>query len=332
MVFKVGLTRDLLNSAGQASFGLGPLALLANEPGIAYEFLPEDVSEISPDIMARYDGLYVNSPQVTARSVARSDCRVRIVARHGVGYDSVDVRALADRGIITTNTPVAVRRPVAVAALTFILALAGRLKVKDQLTRQYRWHERTHHMGLGLTTRTIGILGAGGIGQEFLRLAQPFGWRMLVSDPYVDAHHLASFGATPVSAEALLQQSDFVALFMILNDETRHFLNAKRLGLMPAHAFLINLARGPVVDETALIQALQAGRIAGAALDVFEQEPVAADNPLLAMDQVLLSPHSLCWTDECFDHIAREGLACLVSFAKGQQPGSIVKADPAGRP
>ncbi|MFM7800991.1 MAG: hypothetical protein ACKO69_02380, partial [Limnohabitans sp.] len=165
MVFKVALTRDLLNSDGDPSFGYGPMAILSDAPNLTYEFLPENISDITPEIMASYDGLYVNGPRVTAASVARADCRVRIVARHGVGYDSVDVKALAAKGVITTNTPVAVRRPVAVAALTFIFALAGRLVIKDQLTRQNRWNERTSHMGLGLTTRTLGVLGVGGIGQ-----------------------------------------------------------------------------------------------------------------------------------------------------------------------
>jgi len=113
---------------------------------------------------------------------------------------------------------------------------------------------------------------------------------------------------------------------LILNAQTRHFLNAQRLSLMQKHAYFINMARGAVVDEAALIHALQTGAIAGAALDVFEQEPVATDNPLLKMDNVLLTPHSICWTDECFDHIAREGLGCLVAFANGQIPLSIVKA------
>ena len=326
MAFKLGLSKDLLDASGKPSFGPGPMDILNKEAGIDYEFLPESVSEITPDIMAIYDGLYVNSPQVTAHSVSRADCRVKIVARHGVGYDSVDVKALADKGIITTNTPVAVRRPVAVAALTFVFALAGRLITKDKLTREGRWHERTSHMGLGLTTRTLGVIGAGGIGQELLALAKPFGWRMLASDPHVATSRIEALGADHVSTETLLSQSDFVVCSLILNAQTRHFLNAKRLALMKKQAYLINMARGPVVDEAALIHALKSGALAGAALDVFEQEPVAADNPLLTMDNVLLTPHSLCWTDECFDHIAREGLGCVVSFANGRMPLSIVKA------
>lgn len=328
MSFRVGLTRDLLNRDGEPSFGKGPLALLDDEPAIEWEYLPEPVAAVTPDIMARYDGLYVNSPQVTADSVARDDCRVRIVARHGVGFDSVDVGALAAKGIVTTNTPVAIQRPVSVAALTLIFALAGRLFEKDRLTRTGRWHDRTSFMGQGLTTRTLGVIGVGGIGQELLGLARPFGWRMLAADPYVDPGVPARFGAEHVSLENLLGQADFVVASVLLNAQTRHLMNADRFALMKSSAYFINMSRGPIADEQALIAALRNGVIAGAGLDVFEEEPVATDNPLLAMDNVIVTPHSLCWTDECFDHIAREGLKCIVDFARGKQPGSVVKVAP----
>ena len=323
--FRVGLTRDLLTASGEPSFGRIPLALLDGDPRIEWEFLPAMLDEITPDVMARYDGLYVNSPRVTAASVARADCRVRIVSRHGVGYDSVDVPALAAKGVIVTNTPVAVRRPVAVAALTFILALAGKLIEKDRLTRAGRWHERTSHMGLGLTTRTLGVIGAGGIGRELLALARPFGWKMLVADPYVDAAAVAALGADTMPLERLLRDSDFVVATVLLNAETRHMMNAERFAQMKRDAYFINLSRGPIVDEPALIAALQNGTIAGAGIDVFEQEPVAPDNPLLTMPNVLVTPHALCWTDECFDAIAREGLACIADFANGRTPKSVVR-------
>jgi phosphoglycerate dehydrogenase-like enzyme len=323
--FRVGLTRDLLTPGGEPSFGAAPLALLEDDPRIDWEYLPEAVTEITPDIMARYDGLYVNSPAVPAEAAARADCRVRIVARHGVGYDSVDVPALAARGIITTNTPIAIRRPVAVAALTMVFALAGRLFEKDRLTRADRWHQRTAWMGLGLTTRTLGVIGVGGIGRELLGLAKPFGWRMLAADPYVDPGVVTGLGAEPVALDRLLAEADFVVATVLLNDETRHLMNARRFALMKPSAFFVNLSRGPIADEQALIAALQEKVIAGAGIDVFEQEPVAADNPLLAMDNVIVTPHSLCWTDECFDQIAREGLACIVDFANGRRPRSVVQ-------
>jgi D-3-phosphoglycerate dehydrogenase len=324
--FRVGLTRDLLTPQGLPSFGSGPLALLDDDPLIDWEFLPEHVDEITPQIAATYDALYVNSPRVTAASVAGADRRVKLVARHGVGYDSVDVAALAAHGVLATNTPVAVRRPVAVAALTFIFALAGRLLEKDRMTRAGRWHERTGAMGLGLTTRTLGVIGAGGIGQELLALARPFGWTMLACDPYVDPQQVAALGARSVALEALLAQSDFVVATVLLNAQTRHLMNAERFAQMKRSAYFINLSRGPIADEPALIAALRQGTIAGAGLDVFEQEPVASDNPLLAMPNVLVTPHALCWTDECFDAIAREGLGCIVEFAHGRRPGSVIAA------
>lgn len=322
--FRIGLTRDLLNRDGEPSFGRGPLELL-DDPRIDWEYLPESVTEITPDIMARYDGLYVNTPRVTAASVARADLRVRIVGRHGVGYDSVDVAALAAKGVIATNTPIAIRRPVSVAALTFIFALAGRLVEKDRLTRAGRWNDRTDFMGQGLTTRTLGVIGAGGIGREFLALARPFGWRMLAADPYADAAAIGALGATVVPLDELLATSDFVVATVLLNDETRHLMNAARFARMKRSAYFINLSRGPIVDEPALIAALKDGTIAGAGLDVFEQEPVAPDNPLLSMDNVLVTPHALCWTDECFDAIAREGLGCLADFANGRTPKSVIQ-------
>lgn len=322
--FRVGLTRDLLDAGGEPSFGRGPLALLDGDPRIEWEFLPESVAEITPDIMARYDGLYVNSPRVGAAAVARADRRVCIVSRHGVGYDTVDVPALAAKGVAVTNTPVAVRRPVAVAALTFIFALAGKLIEKDRLTRAGRWHERTSHMGQGLTTRTLGVIGAGGIGRELLALARPFGWQMLAADPFVDAALVAALGAQSVSLERLLREADFVVATLLLNDQTRHLMDAARFAQMKPSAYFINLSRGPIADESALIAALQRGTIAGAGIDVFEQEPVAAGNPLLTLDNVLLTPHALCWTDECFDAIAREGFGCMVDFANGRSPQSLI--------
>jgi D-3-phosphoglycerate dehydrogenase len=181
-------------------------------------------------------------------------------------------------------------------------------------------------MGLGLTTRTLGVIGGGGIGRELLALARPFGWTMLVADPYVDADAMHALGAERVPLEQLLRDADFVVATVLLNRETRHLMNAARFAQMKRSAYFINLSRGPIADEAALIAALQSNTIAGAGLDVFEQEPVAPDNPLLKMNNVLVTPHALCWTDECFDAIAREGLACIVDFANGRTPKSVVTA------
>jgi len=325
--FKVGLTRDLLGADGSPTFGSGPLELLSSASGLEWEFIPESVGAITPELTARYDAIYVNAPKVDASSFGAAEPRTRLIARHGVGYDSVDVAQLSARGVMLTNTPAAVRRPVATMTMTFILALAQKLMTKDRLTRGGRWNERTSHMGRGLTGRTIGVVGAGSIGLECVRLARAFDMRALAADPFVDATVVAAQGAMLVPLDRLLAEADFVVVTCLLNSDTHHLIDAKKLGLMRRDAYLINVARGPIVDELALIDALRGDRIAGAALDVFETEPVAPDNPLLAMDNVIVTPHSLCWTDECFDAIARSGLGAVVDVCAGRQPQYLVNRE-----
>ena len=324
MTFKVGVTRDLLTAAGTPAFGTRALDVLAANPAITWEWLPEDVAEITPEIAARYDGLHVNVPRVTAASVARADCRLRIIARNGVGYDSVDLAACTRRGIIVTNTPVAVRRPVAVATLTLIFALAGRLLAKNEIVRQGRWNDRTSYMGQGLTTRTLGLVGAGGVGQEILRMARPFFARMIAADPFVDALAIEKLGASIVPFARVMGEADFVVVCCLLSDATRHLVDAAALARMKPAAYLINVGRGPIVDEQALIAALGEKRIAGAGLDVTNVEPIEPDNPLLAMDNVIITPHALCWTDECFHDIAATALTQIVDVSLGRPPAHAV--------
>jgi len=322
--FKLGIVRDVLNASGEPFFGKEALDVLKANPLIEWEYTPERVKEIPSDWAARYDALYVNSSRVSAATVGRSDRRLRIVARHGVGYDSVDVAALTAKGIVLTNTPLAIRRPVAVATLTLLFALAGRLFAKDRITRAGRWVERNDLMGVGLVGRTIGIVGAGGIGQELLRVSAPFGLRRLVADPHASDAAITGLGAARVPLAQLLREADFVVIACLLNDETHHLIGAAQFAQMKSSAYFINVARGPIVDEPALIEALQAGRIAGAGLDVFEQEPVDPANPLLGMDNVIVTPHALCWTDECFHAIACAGLQSVVDFSLGKRPAHVV--------
>ena len=322
--FRIGITRDLQTGSGAPSFGEAALAALG---GLAWEWVAEDTTEITPEIAARYDALCVNLPRVAAAGVGRQDCRLRIVARHGVGYDSVDVPALTRAGIVLTNTPVAVRRPVATIAITYVLALAQKLLVKDRLTRGGAWNRRTDHMGQGLTNKRLGIVGAGSIGSETIRLARAFDMRILAADPYVDEAAIRALGADKVPLARLMAEADFVVVTCILNDETRHLIGAAEIALMKPTAYLINVARGPIVDERALIAALAAGRIAGAGLDVFEVEPVDPANPLLAMENTLLTPHALCWTDECFAAIAASALGDIAASLAGRRPRFVVNPE-----
>lgn len=324
MTFRIGITRDLLTAAGEPAFGRKALDLLASHHHITWEWIPEDVAEITPEIAARYDGLHVNIPRVTAASVGRADCRVKIVARNGVGYDSVDIPALTAKGIVLTNTPIAVRRPVAVATLTLIFALAGRLLKKNEIVRQGRWNDRTSYMGQGLTTRTLGLVGAGGIGQEIMTLARPFFQRMIAADPFADAARLAQLGSEVVPLDTLMRDADFVVVCCLLDESTRHLINEARLKLMKSSAYFINVARGPIVDEAALARVLAAGGIAGAGLDVTEVEPIAPSSPLLGMENVIITPHALCWTDECFHDIAASALQSIIDVSLGKRPAHVV--------
>ena len=325
--FKVGITRDVLDARGEPSFGRAALACLDSAANIDWEYLPEKVAELTADHGAAYDALYINAARAPAALVARQDCRLRVVARHGVGYDSVDVPAMTRAGVLVTNTPWAMPRPVATIALTFVLALAGKMVLKDKLTRTGRWNERMDNMGVGLTGRTLGVVGAGRIGKELLRMASVFDMKLLAADPNVSAVELGYLGARKVDLPTLMRESDFVVVCALLDESTRHLVGKTQFALMKPSAYFINVARGPIVDELALIGTLNSGRIAGAATDVFEQEPVANDNPLLKMDNVIVTPHSLCWTDECFHNMASIGLKSIVDILAGQLPEFLVNRD-----
>ena len=325
--FRVGLSRDLLTGDGQPSFGSAPLRLLDGAPEVEWEYLADHTSVITAAHAARYDAIYVASARVPATVVSGPDLRVRLIARHGVGFDAVDVEAMTAQRVLVTNTPDAVRRPVATAALTYMLALAQKLLIKDRLTRAGRWNERTDHMGMGLTGRTLGIIGAGSIGCDTLRLARVLDMRLIAADPYADPDEIAQLGAELVPLDTLLAAADFVCVTCLLTPETRHLIDARALALMKRSAYLINVARGPIVDEAALHDALTAGRIAGAGLDVFETEPVASDNPLLQLPNVIVTPHAICWTDECFAAIAVSGLGSVVDVAQPRPPRFIVNPE-----
>ncbi|MEM7525006.1 MAG: NAD(P)-dependent oxidoreductase [Pseudomonadota bacterium] len=323
--FKVGVTRDLITASGEPCFSPAAFDELSANPAIEWEWL-EECDEISADVMARYDALHVNLPLVTAASVARPDRRVRIVARNGVGFDTVDVDALAAKGVLTTNTPFAIRRPVAVAALSLVFALTTRLMTKDRLVRDGRWRDRVEHMGVGLAGRTIGVIGAGGIGSELIPLAKPFFGRVLAADPGVAEAQIAGLGARKTALDTLLAEADVVVCCCLLNDDNRHLIGAAAFSAMKSTAFFVNVSRGPVHDEAALAKALAAGEIAGAGLDVTEIEPIPAESPLLARDDVIITAHALCWTDECFEEIARTALRSIVDVSFGRRPAHVVES------
>jgi D-3-phosphoglycerate dehydrogenase len=321
--FRVGVTRDFLKPDGSLGFGDIGLSLLEQAPGVEWEFLSENTATLQPDQILDYDALLVLAPQVSAATLEGAS-RLAIIARFGVGYDKVDVEACTQKGVLLTITPDGVRRPVAASIMTFVLALSHKLLIKDRLTRAGRWAEKLDYMGLGLTDRVLGVVGLGNIGREVFVLAQPFGMRHIAYDPYVNSAEAAAMGVELAGLETLLKTADFVCICCALTPETHHLLNAERLALMKKTAYLINAARGPIVDQQALTIALREGRLQGAALDVFEQEPIDANDPILKLDNVIVTPHAICWTDECFLGNGRSACRSILEVAAGRIPSNVV--------
>jgi D-3-phosphoglycerate dehydrogenase len=324
--FRVGVTRDFLKPDGTLTYGDIGLGMLDAAPGVEWEFLAEDQAELRAEQVRDYDALLVLSPRVTAASLGAAD-RLTVLARFGVGYDRVDVSACTARGVMLTITPDGVRRPVAAAVMTLLLALTHKLLVKDRLTRAGRWAEKLDHMGQGVTGRTLGIIGLGNIGRDVIVLARAFDMRFLAFDPHLTPEQAAAAGAELVDLETLLRRSDYVSVNCALTPETHHLLDARRLALMAPTAFLINTARGAIVDQRALYEALRDGRIAGAGLDVFEQDPVDPDDPILALDSVIVTPHAICWTDECFLATGRSAVESILAVAAGRVPRDVVNRE-----
>jgi D-3-phosphoglycerate dehydrogenase len=328
--FRVALSGDFRLADGTPAYPMFDLAPLTGDPDIEV-FYVDAIDDVMPAArLEGVDALILLAHRFTAASIPR-DGRLALVARFGVGYDSVDVAACTAADIAVAITPDGVRRPVAVSIITFMLALAGKLFVKDRITRAGAWSEKSRHMGTGLTGRTLGQLGIGNIGAETFRLAAPFGMRFIAHDPYADPALAKALGVELVGMEELFRQSDFLSISVPLSDATRGLVDARKLAWMKPSAYLINTARGPVVNQKDLHDALVAGRIAGAGIDVFDVEPVPKDEPLLRLDNVIVTPHALCWTDECFAGIGASDVAAVLAVKGGTAPTGLVNREVAKR-
>ncbi len=302
-------------------------------PGIRWEAMPElDGNVASPEVLNRYDAVFALALRVTADSLAGVD-RLTIIARWGVGYDKLDVPAMTAADVVLAITPNAVRTPVAEAIFTLILALQKNLFLQDRTTRAGKWRGDLPLMGRNLRGQALGSIGLGNIGSEMFRLARPFGFsRMVAYDPYANRSNAAELGVELTDLDTVLRTSDFVAINSLLNNETHGLIGERELRTMKPSAYLINTARGAIVQEPALVRALRERWIAGAGLDAFEREPLSADHPLLELDNVIVTPHALAWTEELARDNGIEACENMLAVFRGELPGGIVNNDVITKP
>jgi phosphoglycerate dehydrogenase-like enzyme len=322
--FRVGISQGIRRADGEMVIPEFDLSPLDDDPLIEPVCLP-DSGDLDSQTAAELDAVILMLEAVTQESF-EARARMSLVARFGVGYDRIDVEACSSNGVALAITPDGVRRPVAVSVITLMLALTSRLMIKDRLARDGApgWARKSQYNGMGLVGRTLGSLGMGNIGSEVFKLAQPFDMRFIAHDPYASASTAAARGVTLVSLEDLFRQSDILSVSCLLSERTRGIVDAAMLELMKPSAFFINTSRGAVVDQGALTKVLQAGRIAGAGLDVLDEEPPHQDDPILSLDNVILSPHALCWTDQCMAGNGAADVAAVQSVMHGRPPAHVV--------
>ncbi|MSP50582.1 MAG: dehydrogenase [Alphaproteobacteria bacterium] len=324
--YRIGLSRDMLGPDGRPTFDPVALKNLDDDPLLDWEWFGDGVTPVTSAEAAVYDGICLGAPAIRGNALG-AEAKLRIVARFGVGTDHCDIPALTARGILLTNNPEGVRRSVASSALAFILALAHRIPTMDRLVRSGRWQEKMNHLGTGLAGRTLGLIGVGNTGKELFRLIRPFGMQHVAYDPFAKAADVAPLGVTLQDLDTVVASADFLVISCPLDETTRGMIGERALGLMKRSAFLINTARGPIVDERALYRALKDRRIAGAATDVFEEEPTPVGNPLLTLDNIIVAPHAMTYTDEGLRLLAEGGFKAARAFFNRQMPFRVVNPE-----
>lgn len=321
MPFNVGLSSELSN--GKDGFSWGEIAIDTLRP-LDWKFLQPVTNNFTPESVLGFDGVAFTAPGVIPGSFAAPEDSPLIISRFGVGYDNIDLDECTRAGVALTITSDASKKPVATAALMLVLATMHRLGAKQQLAKVNGWDRRIEGLGQGLTGKTVATIGLGNIATEFFRLIEPFDVKKIAVDPWKTQAEANQFNVTLLDLNSLMSQADVVVVLATLTPETWHLINAANIALMKANALLINMSRGPIVDEAALIAALQNGKIAGAGLDVFETEPTAFDNPLLAMENVIATPHNLAWTDELALGMGRSAFNAISMMSQGKIPAYVV--------
>ena len=285
--------------------------------------------EVLLEQVGAVDGLLcLLTDRIDAELIAAAP-RLRVISNLAVGYDNIDVAAATARGILVCNTPGVLTETTADLAWALIMAAARRVVEADRYLRAGRWRSWSPQLMLGqdIHGAVLGIVGMGRIGQVVARRARGFGMTILYADPEPRPEIEQETGARRVSLETLLRESDFVTLHTPLTEETRHLIGAAQLRAMKRTAVLVNTARGPIVDEEALAEALREGRIFGAALDVFAEEPIRPDSPLLGLENVVLLPHIGSASVATRRRMATMAAENLIAGLKGQRPAHLVNPE-----
>ena len=324
MDFTVGLTRDLSDGAGGFSWGNVSIETLSP---LSWKFMANAEPFLTPNDFEGLSAVAFAGVGINAESFGPASKSPLLISRFGVGYDNVDLAACTQAGVALTITPDGSKKPVATAALTLMLATMFRLVAKDHQARAFDWGNRIQGLGSGLNGKTIGTIGLGNVANEFFRLISPFETRHLACDPWKKSEEAAAIGVELVDLETIVAQSDVIVVTAALTPETRHLIGKAQFARMKKSAILINISRGPIVDEEALVNALKQGDIAGAGLDVFEVEPIAENNPLMQMSNVIVTPHNLAWTDELALGMGKSAFGSIVSMSRGEIPQYVVNRD-----
>ena len=269
--------------------------------------------------IAQAAAVIVRTPLTPA--VIRAGTNLKVVARHGVGLDYIPVTTCTELGIPVVFTPNANTESVAEHAVGAMIALSHNFGPADRAVRHHAWARREAMIGLDISGRTLGILGMGRIGTRVAEICRTaFGMRVLGYDPFLKSEEIKVRGAGPAALDEILGQSEFLTLHMPLDDSTRHILNADAFNRVRTGVFLINAARGGLVDTSALAGAMLTGRVRGAALDVLEDEPPRKDNPLLAIDNIIFTPHSAALTEEALLRMGMDASEDILRVLRGERP------------
>jgi len=282
-----------------------------------HERMEED--ELLP-YAGQVDGAICGDDRYSARVLARFAPRLKVISKWGTGIDSIDRQAAAELGVMVGNTPNAFTLPVSDSVMGYLLAFVRRQPWMDQQVKAGIWDKIP---GRSLSECTLGVIGVGNIGKAVLRRARVFGMKLLGNDIIpIAPDFILENGVEMTSLEDLMRRSDFISVNCDLNPTSRHIINAQSLGWCQPQAVVINTARGPLVDEAALIEALQKGQIAGAALDVFEKEPLPADSPLRGMENVMLAPHNANSSPSAWERVHWNTIRNLV-VGLGLDPAAV---------